>query len=202
MEDTQLVRETGPPHSLSVIARTAGSSTDTVDTGSHNLIDTNTSLMDSTNTNAPVTHSTDTNTKGEREAKQSDTRDSKRLSSSPCPTSTADLRSHLDHVPEMNLPWQPLSSVTHCSCGRAFTYLVSKVTYENHDPPLSLPPPYIPLPPSPIQYHCCYCGTVSCDTCARSHAPLPWHASQRPHRVCRPCHKLMRRRQELENTNS
>ena len=47
---------------------------------------------------------------------------------SPSPTSTAEFRGYLDHLPEMNLPWQPLRSVTRCSCGRAFTFLVSKVS--------------------------------------------------------------------------
>ena len=46
---------------------------------------------------------------------------------SPAPTSAADLSSYLDHLPEMNLPWQPLRSVIRCACGRAFTYLVTKV---------------------------------------------------------------------------
>ncbi|CAI8047738.1 Myotubularin-related protein 6 [Geodia barretti] len=92
---------------------------------------------------------------------------------SPSPTSSAEFRGYLDHLPEMNLPWQPLRSVTRCACGRAFTFLVSK-------------------------YHCCYCGTVSCNVCASNVAPLPWHATQQPHRVCRPCHKLMKRRLEME----
>ena len=46
---------------------------------------------------------------------------------SPSPSSPAEFQSYLDHLPEMNLPWQPLRSVTRCSCGRAFTFLVSKV---------------------------------------------------------------------------
>ena len=47
----------------------------------------------------------------------------------PPPTSTAaEITDYLDHLPEMNLPWQPLRSVTRCSCGRVFTYLASKVS--------------------------------------------------------------------------
>ena len=47
---------------------------------------------------------------------------------SPSPTSPAEFKGYLDHLPEMNLPWQPLRSVTRCACGRAFTFLVSKVS--------------------------------------------------------------------------
>ena len=122
---------------------------------------------------------------------------------SPSPTSSAEFRGYLDHLPEMNLPWQPLRSVTRCACGRAFTFLVSKVSKEMTNPSFlilktisqtSLIPPLCLA----LQYHCCYCGTVSCNVCASNCAPLPWHATQQPHRVCRPCHKLMKRRLEME----
>ena len=45
----------------------------------------------------------------------------------PSPTVTADFKRYLEHLPEMNLPWQPLRTVSQCSCGRAFSYLVFKV---------------------------------------------------------------------------
>ena len=53
---------------------------------------------------------------------------------SPSPSSPAELRSYLDHLPEMNLPWQPLRTAIRCSCGRAFTFLVSKVRSGSHSP--------------------------------------------------------------------
>ena len=71
---------------------------------------------------------------------------------SPSPTSSAEFRGYLDHLPEMNLPWQPLRSVTRCACGRAFTFLVSKVSKEMTNPPslkiIKFPPPS--RPPVPL----------------------------------------------------
>ena len=37
------------------------------------------------------------------------------------------LRPLLLHVPEMNLPWQPMRSTPQCGCGVAFTFSVRKV---------------------------------------------------------------------------
>ena len=37
------------------------------------------------------------------------------------------LRDLLLHVPEMNLPWEPLRSVTQCSCGHTFSFTRRKV---------------------------------------------------------------------------
>lgn len=47
-----------------------------------------------------------------------------------------------------------------------------------------------------VQYHCSYCGAVVCGTCGGNQAPLPFYATTKPHRVCRTCFKLMRRRIE------
>ena len=67
-------------------------------------------------------------------------------SSSPAPSSTAEWRRYLDHLPEMNLPWQPLRTVTQCSCGRAFSYLVSRVSVRS--PHVVITMTICPPPPS------------------------------------------------------
>ncbi len=36
-------------------------------------------------------------------------------------------KDHLDHIPDMNLPWQPLRGARQCSCGVAFSFSVRKV---------------------------------------------------------------------------
>ena len=155
---------------------------------------------------------------------------------SPSPNPVSDLKDYLTHIPEMNLPWQSLRSVKTCSCGRAFTILVSKVsaphththththarahtrthtrtharahththtrTHTHTHTHMHTSSTHLPLSLPPSQYHCSYCGTVFCDACASSHLPLPWHATPRPHRVCRSCHKLMRRRMDMEQSQN
>ena len=43
------------------------------------------------------------------------------------PESFTTFKDHLDHIPEMNLPWQAMRSVPRCSCGTAFTFSTRKV---------------------------------------------------------------------------
>ena len=43
------------------------------------------------------------------------------------PESYSTFKDHLDHVPEMNLPWQSLRSVRQCTCGVAFSFATRKV---------------------------------------------------------------------------
>ena len=49
------------------------------------------------------------------------------LASRLSPDSYTCFKEHLNHVPEMNLPWQPLRSVWQCSCGTAFSFSTRKV---------------------------------------------------------------------------
>ena len=44
------------------------------------------------------------------------------------PESYSTFKDHLDHVPEMNLPWQSLRSVCQCTCGVAFSFATRKVS--------------------------------------------------------------------------
>ncbi len=51
----------------------------------------------------------------------------------------------------------------------------------------------------PLQYHCSHCGVVVCGACGSHQAPLPWQSNPKPHRVCKACFKLMRKRlQDLD----
>ena len=43
------------------------------------------------------------------------------------PDSYMKFQDHLEHIPEMILPWQPLRSHRQCSCGTAFSFTVRKV---------------------------------------------------------------------------
>lgn len=49
------------------------------------------------------------------------------LASRLSPDSYTCFKEYLNHVPEMNLPWQPLRSVWQCSCGTAFSFSTRKV---------------------------------------------------------------------------
>ena len=49
------------------------------------------------------------------------------LASRLSPDSYTCFKEYLNHVPEMNLPWQPLRSVWQCPCGTAFSYSSRKV---------------------------------------------------------------------------
>lgn len=82
------------------------------------------------------------------------------------------LQSLLLHIPEMNLPWPPLRSVSKCACGLAFSFTQRK-------------------------YHCSFCGTVTCGLCGANHAQLPYMVIPSTHRVCKTCFKLMSTRQEV-----
>lgn len=147
MVDTSMISEASPTDTVAdlgntnITLTTAAADTNTTMTDTNTtMTDTNTAMAD-TNTaltnKVAVEHSTvGTNTvktqvtdEGRAERSLSPPPFSvspRRLS--PVPNSTADVRSYLDHLPEMNLPWQPLRSVTHCACGRAFTFLVTKVS--------------------------------------------------------------------------
>ena len=45
------------------------------------------------------------------------------------PKSYSVFKDYLVHPSEMNLPWQPMRSVTQCSCGIAFSFSVRKVIF-------------------------------------------------------------------------
>lgn len=94
------------------------------------------------------------------------------------PLTYSSFKDHLEHIPEMNLPWQPMRGVHQCGCGTTFSFAIRK-------------------------YHCSHCGVVVCGTCGGNHAPIPFHASSKPQRVCKACFKLMRRRmQDLQQLMS
>ena len=82
--------------------------------------------------NGPLSINSKSVTRGhtEKHAVEDVTKVAAALFPSPASTlasSVSELRDLLTHIPEMNLPWQDLRSVQRCSCGRPFTFLVSKV---------------------------------------------------------------------------
>ena len=43
------------------------------------------------------------------------------------PLTYTSFKDHLEHIPEMNLPWQSMRSVHKCCCGTAFSFAIRKV---------------------------------------------------------------------------
>lgn len=101
---------------------------------------------------------------------------------SPSPTPVSNLKDYLTHIPEMNLPWQSLRSAKTCSCGRAFTILVSKVSAPHtpvetveHISPLSTSPS---LPLSPLSSTTA-ATVVQCSVMCVPVAPSPCRGTPR-----------------------
>ena len=43
------------------------------------------------------------------------------------PLTYSSFKDHLEHIPEMNLPWQPMRAVQQCCCGTTFSFAIRKV---------------------------------------------------------------------------